>query len=248
MSASSKRRRTAAVFKPGKFECVNCRREVRGETHVRHKDRDEFALCVDCYSVGVEIKGVRWGPDTVRLIDTSTTRMPLLVEDWAAEQEVRLLEGILQFGFGNWRAVAEYMSFEKTEQECEEHYERFYVRSSCFPLPDLSGPPESIAGPSTGGGGAAEDAAAGAAGAAAPASAGAAGAASAPAGKEPRTGGVSPVADAAAPTAAGTTDLGAAPGGGGGGARPNPKPKARGASGLLIEGGATPVLLRGSNT
>lgn len=139
-----KRRRTAAFYKPGKFDCCNCRRDVRGETHVRHKERDQFVLCTDCYTVGAEgVSGVKWNADTVNLIDTSTTRMPLLAADWSADHEVRLLEGILQYGFGNWRAVAEHLGFEKTEQECEDHYERFYLRSKKFPLPDLEvGPVE----------------------------------------------------------------------------------------------------------
>ena len=146
-AAPSKRRRTAAVYKPGKFDCCNCRRDIRGETHVRHRDREHLALCTECYSTGVPLASYlasprAWTSEDVRLIDTSTTRMPLLSEDWSGEQEVKLLEGILQFGFGNWRAVGEHMGFEKAEAECEDHYERFYVRSKCFPLPDLSGPPK----------------------------------------------------------------------------------------------------------
>ena len=47
------------------------------------------------------------------------------------------------------RAVAEHLGFEKTEQECEDHYERFYLRSKKFPIPDLSQPPQPVAPPAT---------------------------------------------------------------------------------------------------
>jgi transcriptional adapter 2-alpha len=140
-----KRKRDAsAVFQPGRYDCANCRRNLRGEKHLRHTDGDnaDLALCTDCYTVGVEVQGAKWEANSVRVVDTAATGRPLLVEDWLADQEVGLLEGILQFGFGNWRAIAEHMGGDKTEQSCEDHYERFYLRSKAFPLPDLTGPPQ----------------------------------------------------------------------------------------------------------
>ena len=259
-----KRRRTAVTYKPGKFDCANCRRDVRGETHVRHRDKDQYVLCTDCYSVHASgVSGAVWDADTVQLIDTSTTRMPLLVDDWSADHEVRLLEGILQFGFGNWRAVAEHLGFEKTEQECEEHYERFYVRSKTFPLPDLAAGPTTAAPPAAALASAAErgvspvgEAARGVspigdvAMADAPALAdpaadvpaaeattttdGADGATAAGAGAGAGAGG------AAAGGAGGSVHGGG--GGGGGSHRPNkPKQERRGASGMVIEGNTTPA-------
>lgn len=141
-----RRRDTGAIFQPGRYDCAYCRRNLRGETHLRHTDpaKADLALCTDCYTAGVEVLGVKWDADSVRVIDTAATGRPLLVEDWLADQEVGLLEGILQYGFGNWRAIAEHMGGDKTEQSCEEHYDRFYVRSKHFPLPDLSGPPQPL--------------------------------------------------------------------------------------------------------
>ena len=242
-TTAPKRRRTAAVYKPGKFECASCRREIRGETHLRHKDRELLALCTDCYTIEEPriAGGVLWAPDTVRLIDTSTTRMPLLAEDWAADQEVRLLEGILNFGFGNWRAVAEHLGFEKTEQECEDHYERFYLRSKKFPIPDLSQPPQPVAPQAT---------------------VQAATTADGDEEGQPRspipdgsevvaattttsvaTLDSSAVSGASGATSGATSGGGVVVGGGGGGGRPKdkPKPERRGASGLIIDGSAPPA-------
>ena len=151
MSHAPKRRRTGQqpAFKPGRFDCAYCRRSVRGETHLRHidPDRSDTALCTHCFSVGVKVEGELWTADDVRVIDSAATGKPLLVEDWAADQEVRLLEGILQYGFGNWRAIAEHMGGDKTEASCEQHYERFYLKAPTRPLPDLSGPPQPVSAP-----------------------------------------------------------------------------------------------------
>ena len=92
-----KRRRTATHYKPGKFDCAYCRRDVRGETHVRHRERDHYVLCTDCYSIGAEgVSGCRWNADTVQLIDTSTTRMPLLTP--AQIRKIRCAEMMLAAG------------------------------------------------------------------------------------------------------------------------------------------------------
>ena len=150
MSAPKRRKAVVETWRPARYDCCHCRRDVRGETHLRPVDeeKEELALCTDCYSVGrTGAFGYKWTADAVRVIDTAATGRPLLVEDWLADQEVRLLDGILQYGFGNWRAVAEHMGGDKTEQMCEEHYETFYLRSKTFPLPDLSGPPKKPAAP-----------------------------------------------------------------------------------------------------
>jgi transcriptional adapter 2-alpha len=122
-----------------------------------------LALCTDCYTVGGAVNGSKWTAGMVRVVDTAATGQPLLVEDWLADQEVRLLDGILQYGFGNWHAVAEHMGGDKSEQSCEEHYEKFYLRQKTFPLPDLSNPPQKPepppAAPTDGGGRADADAA-----------------------------------------------------------------------------------------
>ena len=137
---------STAAWQPGRFDCAYCRRSVRGETHLRHKDESkaDLALCTDCYTAEVEVQGgPKWDADNVKVVEPSIDSGPLLVENWLADQEKLLLEGILQYGFGNWRAVSEHVG-DKDEKACEEHYEKFYLRSKAFPLPDLSGPPQKV--------------------------------------------------------------------------------------------------------
>lgn len=142
-----RKRDQGALYQPGRFDCSYCRRSVRGETHLRHTAKEDLSMCTDCYTEGIEVQGAKWTADQCKVIDTAASGRPLLVEDWLADQEVGLLDGILQYGFGNWRAVAEHMGGDKTEQMCEEHYERFYLRSKDFPNPVLDGPPQPAVAP-----------------------------------------------------------------------------------------------------
>ena len=108
---------------------------------MRHLDSADVALCIECYTVGVKVHGTTtWGWEKCHVVEAAASGRPLLVEDWLADQEVGLLDGILRYGFGNWHAVAEHMGDNKTEVSCEEHYTSFYLRQKPFPLPDLSGP------------------------------------------------------------------------------------------------------------
>ena len=88
MPTHAKRKREPSDrWQPGRYDCANCRRNVRGETHLRHTDPEkaELALCTDCYSAGVDVQGTKWNADSVRVIDVETSGRPLLVEDWHAE-------------------------------------------------------------------------------------------------------------------------------------------------------------------
>ena len=113
---------STAAWQPGRFDCAYCRRSVRGETHLRHTDESkaDLALCTDCYTAEVEVQGgPKWDADNVKVVEPSIDSGPLLVENWLADQEKLLLEGILQYGFGNWRAVSEHVG-DKDEKACEE--------------------------------------------------------------------------------------------------------------------------------
>ena len=52
---------------------------------------------------------------------------PLFVEEYTAEEELLLLEGLEKKGFGNWADIAEMMGGEKTKEELEEHYDEIYL-------------------------------------------------------------------------------------------------------------------------
>jgi len=49
------------------------------------------------------------------------------VEDWSAEEELLLMEGLERKGFGNWQDIAEMIGPEKTKEEIEKHYDDVYL-------------------------------------------------------------------------------------------------------------------------
>ena len=51
----------------------------------------------------------------------------LFLEDWTAEEELLLFEGLERFGFGNWHDIAEHIGTDKTKEDVESHYESFYL-------------------------------------------------------------------------------------------------------------------------
>jgi len=59
---------------------------------------------------------------------------PFLSEDWGADEEQLLLEGLELYGYGNWEDVAEHVTT-KTKKECEEHYVKYYLGDGTQPLP-----------------------------------------------------------------------------------------------------------------
>jgi len=59
---------------------------------------------------------------------------PFLCEDWGADEEQLLLEGLELYGYGNWEDVAEHVTT-KTKHECEDHYVKYYLGASEKALP-----------------------------------------------------------------------------------------------------------------
>ncbi|KAL6511247.1 hypothetical protein OROHE_020471 [Orobanche hederae] len=62
---------------------------------------------------------------------------PLICPDWNADEEMLLLEGLEMYGLGNWNEVAEHVGT-KTKSQCIDHYDKIFMNSRCFPLPDMS--------------------------------------------------------------------------------------------------------------
>ncbi|CAD8064801.1 unnamed protein product [Paramecium sonneborni] len=52
---------------------------------------------------------------------------PTFVEDWTAEEELLLLEGLEKKGFGNWQDIAEMLGSEKSQEEIAQHYDNIIL-------------------------------------------------------------------------------------------------------------------------
>jgi len=122
---------------PGKYvqyHCDYCRKDISNVVRIRCAVCTDFDLCIECFSVGVEL-GDHKNDHDYRVMENM--HFPFLSKDWGADEEQLLLEGLEIYGMGNWEDIAEHVST-KTKEQCKEHYEKFYMQSSKFPLPDLN--------------------------------------------------------------------------------------------------------------
>ncbi|KAJ2664667.1 Transcriptional adapter ada2 [Coemansia sp. RSA 1200] len=117
-----------------KFHCDNCQANLTDGVRISCSECAEFDLCVTCFSRGVEI-GTHKNDHAYRVV--TRHRFPIFTESWSADEELLLIDGLRQFGMGNWKDAADHVGT-KSKEECERHYNSVYVASDTWPLPDTS--------------------------------------------------------------------------------------------------------------
>jgi len=66
--------------------------------------------------------------------------VPIYDKDWGADEELLLLEGAETYGLGSWADIADHIGGYRTKDEVRDHYEKVYLKSSKFPLPERASP------------------------------------------------------------------------------------------------------------
>lgn len=61
---------------------------------------------------------------------------PVFEEDWGADEELLLIEGMKTYGVGNWQDLADHIGG-RSKEEVEQHYKRIYLESETYPVPNL---------------------------------------------------------------------------------------------------------------
>ncbi|KAK6117810.1 hypothetical protein DH2020_048437 [Rehmannia glutinosa] len=116
------------------YHCNYCNKDISGKIRIKCVICSDFDLCVECFSVGAEVYPHK-SNHPYRVMDNLA--FPLICPDWNADEEMLLLEGIEMYGLGNWNEVAEHVE-RKTRSQCIDHYDKIFMNSPCFPLPDMS--------------------------------------------------------------------------------------------------------------
>lgn len=116
------------------YHCDYCRKDISNTVRIRCAECQEFDLCLECFSVGVELDDHK-NDHNFRIIDNM--QFPLLTRDWSADEEMLLLEGLEMLGYGNWEDVSEHITT-KNKDEVREHYKKIYLDSPYWPHADLS--------------------------------------------------------------------------------------------------------------
>ncbi|KZT10919.1 SWIRM-domain-containing protein [Laetiporus sulphureus 93-53] len=127
------------VNEPGtQFECDSCHCDLTHSVRIKCANPvcevgEGIDICPNCFCSGKEFgKHKRW--HAYRVIELHS--YPIFSEDWGADEELLLLEGISLQGLGNWQAIAEHVGT-RTKEEVETHYESVYIKSPNWPLPRM---------------------------------------------------------------------------------------------------------------
>ena len=132
-------KRKQQLWTPQGNVCAYCRKDLASEVRIRNAETkgptgQPLHLCVECFSVGVEVFGHK-ASHKYSVIDTVSIYP--LSKDWTADEELRLLEAVNKFGYGNWVDVAEHVGGGKTRDRAKRHYEKFFLLNAEL---DLSQP------------------------------------------------------------------------------------------------------------
>jgi len=133
-SAPRKTKKRKKVSDAVRYHCNYCGKDISNVIRVKCAVCPDFDLCVQCFSVGVEIGNHKSNHD-YHIMDI--LNFPLFEEDWGADEELLLLEGIEMYGLGNWGDVSDHIGT-KTYQQAKEHYFKIYINIPTAPLPDMS--------------------------------------------------------------------------------------------------------------
>uniref|UniRef100_A0A7S4MA68 Transcriptional adapter n=1 Tax=Vannella robusta TaxID=1487602 RepID=A0A7S4MA68_9EUKA len=128
--------KTVSLPKGAQYHCDYCRKDISHTIRIKcaHQQCPDFDLCVECFSVGVEIQKHK-NDHPYYVMDQ--LKFPVLDKMWLASEELLLLEGIEMHGMGNWDDISDHVST-KSSDDCRDHYFSLYVESPTCPLPDLS--------------------------------------------------------------------------------------------------------------
>lgn len=110
------------VVDGSKYHCNYCYSDCSG-LRVSCAECPDFDACLQCFASGAEM-GSHKRDHNYRLMDNGTFK--LIVEEWTADEEMLLLDGIEQHGLGNWDDIADHVGT-KTPQESQKHFEETYL-------------------------------------------------------------------------------------------------------------------------
>jgi len=107
-----------------KYHCNYCEEDING-LRVRCLECEDFDLCLQCFACGAEIGKHRSGHN-YQFMDTGNFSIFPGQGHWTAREEVRLLDAIEQYGFGNWDDIAGHIET-RTSEEARIKYISSYI-------------------------------------------------------------------------------------------------------------------------
>lgn len=118
----------------GKFHCDVCSSDCTRRIRISCAECQDYDLCVPCFAAG-KVSGKHEPWHDYRVIEQH--QYPVFDKDWGADEELFLIEGCQTLGLGNWQDIADFIEG-RSKEEVGEHYEKYYLNSEYYPLPDLN--------------------------------------------------------------------------------------------------------------
>ncbi|XP_017058460.1 transcriptional adapter 2B isoform X1 [Drosophila ficusphila] len=108
-----------------KYNCTNCQDDIQG-IRVHCAECENFDLCLQCFAAGAEIGG-HHNNHPYQFMDTGTSILSVFRGKgaWTAREEIRLLDAIEQYGFGNWEDISKHIETKSAEDAKEEYVNKF---------------------------------------------------------------------------------------------------------------------------
>ncbi|XP_074641320.1 transcriptional adapter 2-alpha-like [Tubulanus polymorphus] len=94
-----------------------------------------LSICLRCFARGIEVRKHK----SYHKFEVIKNDFSLFEEKWTAGEELHLLDAISECGIGNWQDVASQLQT-KTKEECERHYNMYYIHNAKPPLPEMPDP------------------------------------------------------------------------------------------------------------
>uniref|UniRef100_A0A0P4VP64 Transcriptional adapter n=1 Tax=Rhodnius neglectus TaxID=72488 RepID=A0A0P4VP64_9HEMI len=110
-----------------KFNCTYCLDDIVG-LRVKCVECTDFDLCLQCFSAGAEI-GPHKNDHSYQFVDSGAVDIIRSKSKWSAKEELLLLNGIEQYGFGNWENISQHIKT-RTADEARDEYMSRYVDGS----------------------------------------------------------------------------------------------------------------------
>jgi hypothetical protein len=104
--------------------CFFCERKINKMTKVYCEDCKDIFICLKCFIEGRESREHK-RDHQYRILDK--LNFSLFGTQWTAREEINLLEGLQQFGYGNWKAISKHLNSDKDMVDCEKHFHEVYL-------------------------------------------------------------------------------------------------------------------------
>lgn len=104
--------------------CFFCERKINEMTKIFCTDCGDIFLCVKCFAEGKESHKYK---NSHRYQVYDRLDFKLFGDNWTAREELILLDGLYQFGYGNWKAISKHIGTDKTMEETERHFHQVYL-------------------------------------------------------------------------------------------------------------------------